>query len=130
MNKPCYNDSLCLHKYTKMIGLKRKPHFFRVEKLKWFLAAESTFQESVNKQNFYACARAKKATSSRHSAYISSSVKSPLDILQNHNPKHHRFFSYDRHSLQFLQQISQQKLGINIHIKGPYLVLLPGDDCN
>ena len=24
VNKPCYNDSLCLHEHTKIIGLKRK----------------------------------------------------------------------------------------------------------
>ena len=26
VNKPCYNGSLCLHEYTKVIGLKRKRH--------------------------------------------------------------------------------------------------------
>ena len=41
-----------------MSGLKRKRHLFGAEKLKW---AESIFQESVSKQNFYACARAKKS---------------------------------------------------------------------
>ena len=62
-----------------MIGLKIKRHLFGAEKLKWFpLSVESTFQESVSKQNFYACERAKKAMSSRHSTYIPSSVKSPL----------------------------------------------------
>ena len=34
LNKPCYNDSLCLHEYTKMIGLKRKRHLFGAKKLK------------------------------------------------------------------------------------------------
>ena len=43
----------------------------------FYFSAESTFQESVSKKNFYACARAKKAMSSRHSACIPSSVKSP-----------------------------------------------------
>ena len=37
VNKSCYNDSLCLHEYSKMIGLKRKRHLFGAEKLKWFL---------------------------------------------------------------------------------------------
>ena len=77
MNKPCYNDSLCLHECTKMIGLKRKRQFFEAKKLKWFLLFSGIiFQESVSKQNLYACARAKKAMSLRHSAYIPSSVKS------------------------------------------------------
>ena len=47
----------------------------------FYFSVESTFQESVSKQNFYACARAKKAMSPRHSAYISSSVKSPLRYI-------------------------------------------------
>ena len=51
-----------------MIGIKRKRHLF---------GAELTFQESVSKQNFYAYAKAKKAMSPRHSAYIPPSVKSP-----------------------------------------------------
>ena len=34
MNKPCYNDSLCLHEYSKMIGLKRKRHLLGAENLK------------------------------------------------------------------------------------------------
>ena len=37
VNKPCYNDWLCLHDYTKVIGLKRKQHLFGAERLKWFL---------------------------------------------------------------------------------------------
>ena len=37
VNKPYYNDSLCLHEYTKMIGSKRKRHLFGAKKLKWFL---------------------------------------------------------------------------------------------
>ena len=50
------------NEYTKMIGLKRKRHLFGAEKLKYFyFSAESTFQESVSKQNFYACARTKKS---------------------------------------------------------------------
>ena len=44
-----------------MIGLKRKRHLFGVEKLKWFLLLSGIdIQESVSKENFYACARAKK----------------------------------------------------------------------
>ena len=43
----------------------------------FYFSAESTFQESVSKQNFYACAKGKKAMSPRQSAYIPSSVKSP-----------------------------------------------------
>ena len=34
VNKRCYNDSLCLHEYTKMIGLKRKQQLFGTKKLK------------------------------------------------------------------------------------------------
>ena len=34
VNKPCYNDSLCLHEYTKTTGLKRKLHLFGAKKLK------------------------------------------------------------------------------------------------
>ena len=34
VNKPCYNNSLCLHEYTKMIGLKRKQHLLAEKKLK------------------------------------------------------------------------------------------------
>ena len=74
VNKPCYNDSLCLNEYSKMICLKRKRHLFRAG---FYFSAESTFQEIVSKQNFYACARAKRSMSPRHSAYILSSVKSP-----------------------------------------------------
>ena len=45
-----------------MTSLKRKRHLFLAEKLKYFyFSGESTFQESVSKQNFYTCARAKKA---------------------------------------------------------------------
>ena len=57
-NKPYDNDSLGLHEYTKMIGLKRKRHLFGAEKLKLFLLLSGI--ESVSKQNFYACAIAKK----------------------------------------------------------------------
>ena len=32
MNKPCYNDSLCLHEYTEIIGFK-KTTFVWSEKL-------------------------------------------------------------------------------------------------
>ena len=56
-----YNDLLCLHEYTKMIGLRRKRQFFGVKKLKWFLLFSGIdIQESVSKQNFYACARTEK----------------------------------------------------------------------
>ena len=34
VNKPCYNDSLCLHEYTKIIRLKRKGHLLGAKKLK------------------------------------------------------------------------------------------------
>ena len=69
VNKSCYNESLCLHEYTKMIGLKNLNDFY--------FSAESIFQESVGKQNFYACERAKKAMSPRRFAYIPPSAKSP-----------------------------------------------------
>ena len=50
-----------------MIGIKRKRHLF---------GAESTFQESVSKQNYYACAKAKKkAMSPRHSAQCKIALK-------------------------------------------------------
>ena len=77
VNKSCYNDSLCLHEYTKMIGFKKKRNS-RKSRNNFCFSAESTFQESVSKQNFYACARAKKAMLLPHSAYIPSSVKTPL----------------------------------------------------
>ena len=38
----------------------------------FYFSAESTFEESVSKQNFYACTRAKKAMSRRHCANIPS----------------------------------------------------------
>ena len=34
MNKSCYKVSLCLHEYTKMVGLKRKRHLFGMKKVK------------------------------------------------------------------------------------------------
>ena len=34
VNKPCYNDSLCLHEYTKVIRLKKEGHLLGAEKLK------------------------------------------------------------------------------------------------
>ena len=53
-----------------MIGIKRKRHLF---------GAESTFQESVSKQNFYACTKAKKsdvaATFRLHSAQCKIALK-------------------------------------------------------
>ena len=30
VNKLCYNDSLCLHEYSKMIGLEIKRHLFGI----------------------------------------------------------------------------------------------------
>ena len=49
----------------------------------WFLlVAESAFQENVSKQNFYACAWAKKACR-RDISLIPSSVKLPLFKLNN-----------------------------------------------
>ena len=61
-----------------MIGLKRKRHL--LERKSWndfYFSAEWTFQEIVSKQNFYACARAKKSDVPTTFAYIPSSVKSP-----------------------------------------------------
>ena len=40
MNKPCYNDSLCLHEYTKII--KKKATFVRSEKVEMI----STFERN------------------------------------------------------------------------------------
>ena len=34
VNKPCYNDSLCLHEYTKVIRLKKEGNLLGAEKLK------------------------------------------------------------------------------------------------
>ena len=73
VNKSCYNDSLCLHEYTKMIGFKKKRNN-RKSRNNFYFSAESTFQESVSRQNFYACARAKKAISQRHSTCIPSCI--------------------------------------------------------
>ena len=54
VNKPCYNDSLCWHEYTKVIGVKRKRHLFRAEKLKWFLLFSGIgISGKFQKQNFY-----------------------------------------------------------------------------
>ena len=65
-----------------MICLKRKQYLLGAESWNdFYFSAELTFQESVSKQNFYACARAKiKAMSSRYFAYIPASVKSPLKV--------------------------------------------------
>ena len=76
MKKPCYNDSLSLHEYTKIIGLKRKRHLFGAND--FYFSVEMTFQEIVSKQNFCVCATAEKAMSPGHSAYIPSGVKSSL----------------------------------------------------
>ena len=82
VNKLRYNDSLNLHEYTKMIGLKRKRHLFGAKKLKLFLLFSGIdISGKCSKQNFYAFARTKKAMSLRHSAYIPS-VKSPLHTLK------------------------------------------------
>ena len=37
VNKPYYDGSLCLHEYSKMIGLEGKRHLLGEEKLKRFL---------------------------------------------------------------------------------------------
>ena len=58
MNKPCYNDSLCLHEYSTMIGLKGKRHLFGAEKLIWFLLLSGIDISGVSKEGFYACTRA------------------------------------------------------------------------
>ena len=54
------------------------------EKKSWndlYFSAESTFQESVSKQKFYACARGKQTVSPLHSAYIPSGVKPPTFFI-------------------------------------------------
>ena len=59
--KSCHNDSLCLHEYPKMIRLKKSD--ICSERKNWngfYFSAESIFQESVSKQNFYACSKEKK----------------------------------------------------------------------
>ena len=62
-----------------MIGLKRKRHLFEAEKLNdFYFSAESTFQESVSKQNFCACTRSKKSNVAATFRLHPSSVKSPL----------------------------------------------------
>ena len=78
MNKPCYNDSLCLRQYSKMIGLKRKRHVRsgKVEKISTFQRNRHFRKVLVNKTFTYVQEQ-KKAMSLRHSACIPSSVKSP-----------------------------------------------------
>ena len=103
MNKPCYNDSFCLHEYSKMIGLKRKRHLFGVEKLKWFLLLRridilaKCFRIDILAKNTFAYVQEqKKAMSPQYSAYIPSSVKSPLKkpiVLHWDNKKIHITFS-------------------------------------
>ena len=52
VNKSGYNDSLCLHEYTKMIGLKKSDICSeRKSSNDFYFSAEFTFQESVSKQN-------------------------------------------------------------------------------
>ena len=77
--KSCHNDSLCLHEYSKMTGLKTKATFVRSGKIEMV----STFQRSqyfrkvlVNK-TFTHVQKKKKTMSPLHSAYSPSSVKSP-----------------------------------------------------
>ena len=81
VNKPCYNDSLCLHEYTKMIGLKRKRQKSskKVEMISTFQQNRHFRKMSVNK-TFTHVQEQKKAMSQGHSAYIPSSVKSPLNV--------------------------------------------------
>ena len=68
---PCNNDSLCLHEYTKMIGLNRKVEMFPA-----FQRNRHFRKMSVNK-TFTHVQELKKAMSPRYSAYTPSSVKSP-----------------------------------------------------
>ena len=84
MNKPYYNDSPCINKYSKIIRLKKSD--ICSDRKSWndfYFSAESKFQESVSKQEpkKKTCQNLqelkKKAMSSRHSAYILSDKNSP-----------------------------------------------------
>ena len=80
MNKPCYNDSLCLYEYSKMmIGLK-KPTFVRSGKVEMNSTFKRNrhFRKVLVKKTFTHVQEQKKAMSPRHSAYIPYSVTSPL----------------------------------------------------
>ena len=71
MNKPCYNDSLCLHEYSKLIGLKKKATFVRsgkVERVSAFQRNRNFRKVFVNK-TFTHVQEQKKAMSPRHSGY-------------------------------------------------------------
>ena len=70
VNKLSDNDSLCLHEYTKIIGLKK------IEMISTFQRNRHFMKVSVNK-TFTHVKEQKKAMSPKHSAYIPSSVKSP-----------------------------------------------------
>ena len=70
---------------------------------------ESTFQESVGKQNFYECSRAKKAMWPRHSAYIPSSVKSLLDIAIFSETSDFEYSNSKMATNQLCEKIIQQK---------------------
>ena len=70
-----------------MIGLKGRNDFY--------FSAESTFQESVSKQNFYACARAKIRDIIATFPFIPCSVKPPLT----------NFFSSSFSSLPMLKSV-------------------------
>ena len=82
MNKPCSNDSLCLHEYSKIIGLKRATfaRSGKVEMISTFKRNRHFRKVLVNK-TFTHVQVQKKAMSLRHSAYIPSSVKSPLYVF-------------------------------------------------
>ena len=71
-----------------MIGLLRKHYLFGAEKLEWFLLFSGIkISGSVSKQNFYACARAKKgdaaATFRLHSVLCKIALKSIAEYCVN-----------------------------------------------
>ena len=83
MNKPYYNDSLYLHEYTKMIGLKRRTfaRSGKVEMISTFKRNRHFRKVLVNK-TFTHVQEQQKAMSPRHSAHIPPSVKSPSGSIQ------------------------------------------------
>ena len=82
LNKPCYNDSLCLHEYTKIIGLKRKRHFFGAEKLKWFLlSSRIDISEKSQETKLLRMCKSKKSNVAGTFRLYSVSCKIALNVL-------------------------------------------------
>ena len=80
MNKPYYNDSPCLHEYTKNDWFKKKATFVRSGKVEMISTFKRNrhFRKVLVKKTFTHAQEQTKAMSPRHSAHIPPSVKSPL----------------------------------------------------